>query len=55
MANVSGLVVDPTAADRPLATTVKTEIIGFRWLVVCIAILSSCILYGADTTIVAEI
>ena len=33
----------------------EREIHGIRWLAICIALYASCILYGLDTTIVADV
>lgn len=38
-----------TSADR------QRTIVGFRWIVICIAIFSANLLYGLDTTIAADI
>lgn len=41
--------------DDPRPAVKDRQIRGIRWLVICVALYASCILYGLDTTIVADV
>ncbi|KAF2659215.1 MFS general substrate transporter [Lophiostoma macrostomum CBS 122681] len=41
--------------DEPRPEAKGREIHGFRWLAICVALYTSCILYGLDTTIAADV
>ncbi|AEO70845.1 uncharacterized protein THITE_122455 [Thermothielavioides terrestris NRRL 8126] len=46
----------PTPPDGPVVTGASERTVhGVRWLLICVAIFSSSVLYGLDTTIVADI
>ena len=46
---------DNVSTSDPTSKQPERAIKGFRWLLVCIAIFSANLLYGLDTTIVADI
>lgn len=46
----NGSISNPTTTKQP-----ERSITGFRWFLVCVAIFSANLLYGLDTTIVADI
>ena len=41
--------------DDPKPEVKDRQIRGIRWLAICVALYASCILYGLDTTIVADV
>jgi MFS family permease len=41
--------------DEPSSEVKNGQIRGLRWLAICVALYSSCFLYGLDTTIVADV
>jgi hypothetical protein len=41
--------------DDPKPGVKEREARGIRWLAICVALYASCILYGLDTTITADV